>query len=60
MMGIKMGFTERQIGHMTMKKYSKLLKAYKDIFDIEMTLTTNKIKYSEIGASTSIDEAIPL
>jgi len=54
-----MGFSEREIGHMSLDKFNRLYKAYKDDFDTEMIMRENKIKYSDLGKETTINDVIP-
>jgi hypothetical protein len=55
----KLGYTEKEIGHMTFKKWRELYKCYKNIFDIELTLKLNKQRYSDIEKELTIDDVIP-
>ena len=56
----RLGFTEKEVGRMTYGKFSRLYQAYKDNFDLEMQLTTNKVKYADLNNNASFDEAIPM
>lgn len=47
-MGKKWGFTEREIGHMTWKKWFKLNKAYQGNYDLELKLMLSKTTYSKL------------
>jgi hypothetical protein len=58
-MGKKMGFTERQVGHMTFCKFDKLYQAYKNIFDLENKLKYNRTTYAELEKEETLDDAIP-
>lgn len=54
-----MGFAEKEIGHMSLRKFMKLYEAYKLVFDTENMLSRNGQKYSELGKETSISDVIP-
>jgi hypothetical protein len=56
----KLGFTEKQVGHMTLKKWSLLYKAYKDNFDMELTMKIKGLRYSDINKEITIDDVIPM
>jgi len=56
----KLGFTEKQVGHMTLKKWSLLYKAYKDNFDLELSMQLKGVKYSDLEREITIDDVIPL
>lgn len=43
-----MGFSQKEIGHMTVRKFSRYYKAYKQNFDLELLLYLNKKTYSKI------------
>lgn len=58
-MGMKLGFTERQVGHMTYSKFDALYGAYKLNFDIEMKFTAARVGYSDAEKETTLDDAIP-
>jgi hypothetical protein len=58
-MGKKMGFTEKQVGHMTFYKFDKLYQAYKNIFDLENKLKYNRTTYAELEKEETLDDAIP-
>lgn len=60
--GVKIGFTEKQTGQMTFRKWILMYKAYKDNFDLEQSLITNQRYYVDIGkeSTTDIDDVIPL
>lgn len=53
-----MGFTEKEIGHMTYSKWNRLYKAYKTNFDYELTLTLNKLRYSDIEKEITLDDVM--
>ncbi len=57
---MKLGFTEKQVGHMTYKKWSLLYEAYKDNFDMELTMKIKGIRYSDINKEITIDDVIPM
>ena len=55
----RLGFTEEQIGNMSLKKFFRLYEAYKKTFDVEMLRTANKITYETSGKEASMDDVIP-
>lgn len=54
-----MGFTEKQIGHMTFYKFDKLYTAYKQIFDLEKKLEYNRMTYEELEKEETLDDVLP-
>jgi len=56
----KLGFTEKQIGHMTWRKFWKLYKAYQKTFDNELTMKIQGITYASLNKEVTIDDVIPL
>ena len=56
--GMKLGYTEKQIGHMTYLKFTRLYEAYKNVFDLELYLKRAGKLYKSLGPQ-SIDEVIP-
>lgn len=56
----KLGFTEREVGHMTIRKWHKLYKAYKSNFDFEFTMKHKNLRYMDIEKEITIDDVIPL
>ena len=56
----KLGFTEKQVGHMTLKKWNLLYSAYKDNFDMELTLKLKGLRYSDLNKEVTIDDVIPM
>jgi hypothetical protein len=56
--GLKIGYTEKQIGRMTMRKFFDLYDAYKRVFDIELDMKQMGSRYRDLGAK-SIDDVIP-
>lgn len=58
-MGKKMGFTEKEVGHMTFYKFDKLYQAYKSIFDTENILKFNKATYTDLEREETLDDVIP-
>jgi len=56
----KLGFTEKEIGHMTYRKWYLLFQAYKSNFDDELILTASRKTYAEVTKPVSIDDIIPL
>jgi hypothetical protein len=51
-----MGFTQREIGHMTTRKFSRYYKAYKQNFDTELCLLLQKKTYSQLEEEMVDDE----
>lgn len=45
---------------MTLKKWSLLYKAYKDNFDMELTMKIKGLRYSDINKEITIDDVIPI
>ncbi len=58
-MGMKMGFSEKQVGHMTLRKFDLLYKAYKNVFDLENTLKYNRVVYSDLEKEETLDDVLP-
>ena len=56
----KFGYTEKEIGHMTLNKWAALWEAYKSNFDNEMYLTQSRTTYEEATKPKTIDDIIPL
>lgn len=55
-----MGFTEKEVGHMTFSKFDKLYIAYKKLFDLENSLKYNKMTYAENEKEETLDDIIPI
>jgi hypothetical protein len=55
----KLGFTERQVGHMTYRKWALLYKAYKNNFDIELVMKNKGVRYADLEKEITIDDVIP-
>lgn len=55
----KFRYTEKQVGHMTLKKWNQLYQAYKDNFDLELTLTVKMQRFNDIEKEVTIDDVIP-
>lgn len=53
-----MGFTEKQVGHMTVTKFNKLYQVYKDIFDLENRLKNNNMTYRELEYEPTLDDVL--
>jgi hypothetical protein len=47
----KLGFSEKEVGRMTPGKFRKLYRAYKQNFDLEMTLQAKKVRYMDLQKS---------
>lgn len=56
----KLGFSEKQVGHMTLKKWKLLYKAYKLEFDREFYMDRNNKNYAMMDKETDIDDVIPI
>jgi len=56
----KLGYTEKQVGHMTLRKWSLLYKAYKNQFDLELAIKTKGLRYVDLEKEITIDDVIPL
>ncbi|GEM_PF-2034193 len=54
-----MGFTEKQVGHMTFYKFDKLYTAYKQVFDLENKLIYNRMTYAELEKEETLDDVLP-
>jgi len=57
---MKLGYSEKEVGHMTLKKWSLLWSAYTRNFDNELYLTAMRKTYEEVSKPVSIDDIIPL
>lgn len=44
----KLGFTEKEVGHMTYAKWHKLYKAYQRNFDLELSMKINGKQYQDL------------
>ena len=55
-----MGYAEKQIGHMTINKFMKIYTAYKNVFDLELSMKEKGVRYSDLLNEASIDDAIPI
>ena len=55
----KYGYSEKEVGHMTLKKWSLLWKAYAKNFDNELYLKAMKKTYEEAAKPKDIDDIIP-
>jgi len=54
-----MGFSEKQIGRMTYRKFDRLYEMYKNIFDLENQFAVTGRGYSSLMPK-GIDDVIPL
>ena len=55
----RLGFTEKEVGRMTLKKWQLLYRAYQKNFDNEMLLTLSRTTYEEATREVTIDDVIP-
>lgn len=53
-----MGFTEKQVGHMTVTKFNKLYQVSKDIFDLENRLKNKNMTYRELEYEPTLDDVL--
>lgn len=51
-----MGFTLKEIGHMTIRKFSRFYRSYKQNFDIELCLLLQKKTYVQLEQESVDDE----
>lgn len=51
-----MGFTTKEIGRMTIRKFRRFYKAYKQNFDLELLLLLTRKTYSSLEESAADDE----
>lgn len=51
-----MGFTVKQIGRMTLRKFRRYHKAYKQNFDLELLLLLNQKTYSSLEEEAADEE----
>lgn len=56
----KLGFSEKQVGHMTMKKWKLLYKAYQLNFDNELYMKFTGRTYASLEKEPDIDDVIPM
>lgn len=56
----KLGYTEKQVGRMTIRKWNLLYDAYKESFDMELVMRKRGIRYADVEKETTIDDVIPL
>lgn len=56
----KLGFTEKQVGHMTFKKWNKLYDAYKSVYDKEYNMKNRGLTYAQLEYEPTIDDVIPM
>ncbi len=54
-----MGYREKDVGRMTLGKFIRLYREYKNDFDQEMIMNTKHIRYCDLETSSDLDEAIP-
>ncbi len=56
---MRIGYTEKQVGHMTLYKWKKLYKSYQKLFDNELILTASRKTYEEAFKPVTLDDIIP-
>lgn len=56
----KLGFSEKEVGRMTIAKFNALYRAYQDDFDLELMMQLKGITYEKLKnmSSASNDEEI--
>ena len=54
-----MGFSEKEIGRMSFRKWKLLYEAYQLVFDMESRMVRNGVLYSELDREITIDDVIP-
>lgn len=54
-----MGFSEREVGHMPPEKFTRLYRAYKNNFDLEMMMKLKGITYAELSKEQTLNDVIP-
>jgi hypothetical protein len=54
-----MGFSEKEIGRMSFRKWKLLYEAYQLVFDMESTLIRNGRQYADLNREITIDDVIP-
>lgn len=55
----KLGYSEKEVGRMTLKKWQLLYKAYQKHFDNELMLTLSRTTYEQATKEATIDDVIP-
>ncbi len=55
----RLNCTEEEVGRMSLVKFFRLYEVYKNMFDIEMLRTANRITYRSSTEKITMDEAIP-
>jgi hypothetical protein len=55
----KLGYPEKEVGRMTLGKFTKLYREYKNDFDQELTMQLNKVRYCDLEKHEDLDDAIP-
>ncbi len=51
-----LGFSEKEVGRMTLRKFMRLYDHYKNNFDLEMTLTKKGVTYAKLNEMQIQDE----
>lgn len=55
----KLGYTEKEVGRMTFRKWKLLYKSYQKTFDNELMLTLSRTTYEQATKEITIDDVIP-
>lgn len=55
-----MGFSEKEIGRMTFRKWKLLYQEYKNNYDIELTLMLSKQRYFDLEKEQTLDDVMPI
>jgi len=57
-MGLKFGYSEKEVGRCSLKKFMKIYLAYKNHFDLEQSLNITHQRYADLNPT--IDDVIPM
>lgn len=52
----KLGLQDKEVGRLTIKQFRELYQAYKDTFDLELSLFWSKSSYSELKKKAEASE----
>lgn len=58
-MAMKIGYSYKEAGRLTIKQWAESYQAYKDIFDKEMMMINSRTTYAELHREITIDDVIP-